>query len=383
MKTGSGIFMVGGVLFLAIAAFNASKAPNVDYLIGTFLPGLICIIVGLVLGQTKKPKTSTPLTGDERIAANNDPRQLLLQAEAKRANTFKFNANVGIIAGIVLMFLAGSMAQNEEGPFPIAWIVSLGGFALEIWGCVNYMRWKGYSGWFGFFGYLFLLGLVILVCFPNRRKRILQRNDSGEIETLSKRDHQRGSRFLLALAPVVIFSIFFCVLIFFAGSNIKAAQWEGFAPEGMGFQVLMPGTPQFEQNTQETPVGTVEIRKFTAWPKGKGKSEFFMVVLAQFPENVGRQLGGTQKLLEAGRNDVLTSCKGRVRNQSNIFLNGWPGLELEVLTDGSIVTARIFALKGQIYEVWAWVPRVRSKSDDVQRFLDSFKLLEQPAVRLD
>ena len=41
---------------------------------------------------------------------------------------------VGIIGGIVLMFVAGSIAQSEQGPFPIAWLISLTGFAWEIWG---------------------------------------------------------------------------------------------------------------------------------------------------------------------------------------------------------------------------------------------------------
>src|SRR5437773_8221988 len=364
MKAGSGIFLVGGAFFLAIAAFNASKAPNVEYLIGTFLPGFIFVIIGLTLGQTKKRMT-TALAADQAAditPINQGPTEPSLQFDRKRTNAFKRNANLGIIGGIVLMFVAGSIAQSEQGPFPIAWLVSLTGFAWEIWGCVNYMRWKGYSGWFGFFGYLLLLGLVILVCFPNRRKRLVQRqgpDDIDKMEALSKEDHRRGFRFLLALVPVGIFGIFFGGLIFFLGSNIKAAEWKEFAPEGMGFQVLMPGTPRLEQNTQETPAGPVEIRKFTVWPKGKG--EFFMVVLVRFPEDVGQQLGGTQKLLEAGRQDVLTASERQITNQRDIFLNGWRGLELELLnSDGSIGKARIFATKEQIYEVWVHVPKIRS-----------------------
>jgi hypothetical protein len=274
MKAGSGIFLVLGAFSLAIAAFNASKAPNVEYLIGTFLPGFIFVIIGLTLGQTKKP-IPTALAADDAAAitaAGEVPAQPSLLVDRKRANAFKLNANLGIIGGIVLMFVAGSIAQGEEGRFPIAWIISLAGFAWEIWGCVNYMRWKGYSGWFGFFGYLLLLGLVILVCFPNRRKRILQRHQPEEIEALSKQDRRRGFRFLLTLVPVGIFGIIFGGLIFFLGSNINAAQWKEFAPEGMRFQVLMPGTPRLEQNTQETPAGPVEIHKFTAWPKGKKSS---------------------------------------------------------------------------------------------------------------
>jgi hypothetical protein len=51
MKPLGFVLVVLGVLFLAVAGVNAPKAPDVSYLIGTFLPGLICLIVGLLLGR--------------------------------------------------------------------------------------------------------------------------------------------------------------------------------------------------------------------------------------------------------------------------------------------------------------------------------------------
>ena len=74
----------------------------------------------------------------------------------------------------------------------------------------------------------------------------------------------------------------------------------------------------------------------------------------------------------------------QITNQRDIFLNGWRGLELELLNpDGSITKARIFATKEQIYEVWVHVPKIRSKSEDIQNLLDSFKLTEQGTIELD
>jgi hypothetical protein len=64
-------------------------------------------------------------------------------------------------------------------------------------------------------------------------------------------------------------------------------------------------------------------------------------------------------------------------------LNGWPGIELALSTNGAIVKARIFVTKDQIYEVWVHVPKIRSTSDDVQKFLNSFQLSEQRAIELE
>jgi len=44
----------------AWASVTAPTAPNVSYLVGTFLPGLFCLIVGLKLRQDKKPKKDAP-----------------------------------------------------------------------------------------------------------------------------------------------------------------------------------------------------------------------------------------------------------------------------------------------------------------------------------
>jgi hypothetical protein len=375
-KIVSAVFLVFGGLALVAAIFTASNAPNFQYVIGSFIPGFFLVIIGPKIRQeSNKTLTVLPVDEDRETTELVEAPVQIFIVDTKRAKAFKWQANLGIIGGIVFMVVAGAVAQNEEG-IPTAWIISLTGVACLIWGCVNYIRWKGYSGWFGFFGYLFLLGLVILLCFPNRRKRILKRQQPEEIQDLVNRDRRRGFRFLLVLTPVVIFGIVFGCIIFFAGSSIDAAQWQEFAPEGMGFQVLMPGTPQVEQTSQQTPAGPLEMHKFTVWTKGK--HEFFMVIVMAFPEDVGKQLGGERKLLQTSAQDVLVATKGQVRDQREIYLNGWIGLELEISTNGGIVKARIFATKERVYEVWSSVSRIRSRSDDIPKFLNSFKLPQRP-----
>jgi hypothetical protein len=54
MKTASVILLVLGCLFLAVAGINARNAPSISYLMGSFLPGLLCLIVGLALGKSRK-----------------------------------------------------------------------------------------------------------------------------------------------------------------------------------------------------------------------------------------------------------------------------------------------------------------------------------------
>jgi hypothetical protein len=387
MKAAGVVLLVLGLVFLALAGINASKAPNISYLVGTFLPGLVCLILGLILGQTMKqqPGSHADEEGAQAAVADWDLCEHSSSADHARADAFKLSANLGIGCGIVLMFVGSTIAQGAEGKFLIGSLFVFAGFAWELWGCVNYMRWKGYSGWFGLFGYLLLPGLLILVCFPNRRKRALQKHSPdqiGEIEALLKEDRRPGYRFLLSLVPLGLLSITLGGLAFSIGSSIGAAEWKEVAAPEVGFHAFMPGTPRLEQNTQETPAGNVELHKFTVEPKGK--RELFMIVSVRVPMDVSRELGGTERLLELGRQDLLSASQGQLLSERQIRLGSCPGLELEVLPPkGAIVKARIYATANQFYQVAVHVPRIRLASADVQKFFDSFRLSAEPGAAPD
>jgi hypothetical protein len=376
-----------GSLLLVVAGSNASKAQNISYLVGTFLPGLVCLIVGLKLGQTKNPKPDSlaDSVDADSAASDLDAAKRSSQGDRTRSESLKFSASLGVGCGILLMFLGSAVARGKQGGLLVGLLISLGGWAWEIWGCVNYMRWKGYSGWFGLFGYLLLPGLVILVCFPNRRKRILQMHlpeRNAEMEAVSQEGQRSEHRFLLALAPLGVLVILLGGVLLFFPSSIDSAEWKEVAPPEIGFQALMPGTPRLQQNTQETPTGKVELHKFTVEPKGK--KELFMIVSTRFPEDLGRKLGGREKLLELGRKDLLSASQGRLKSERQIVLNGCPGLELEVLPPkGAVIKARIYATKSQVYQVSVHVPEIRLPSEDVQKFFDSFKLSAEPGAEPD
>ena len=296
-----------------------------------------------------------------------------------------------IVLGILGLYLSGSLARDlllNSDVFYFLLVVEwfLGASALLIWGCVKYIRWKGYSGWFGLFGYLLLLGLIILVCFPHRRKRLLQElgpEHIAEIEALSEQDRRSGHRFLLILVPLAVLFVSLVGLLFSFRSSIDPAEWKEVAAAGTGFQALMPGTPRLEQKTEETPVGKVELHKFAVVPKGK-KNELFMVVSIRYPEEVSDQLGGAEKLLEIGRQDLLAACQGQLRSEKRIVLSGYPGMELEMLpAKGAIIKARVYATKNQIFEVSVGVPMMRLTSKDVRKFFDSFKLFTELGADAD
>lgn len=80
---------------------------------------------------------------------------------------YRKSTRIGLIVGTVVVVLAKVISLvNPEAAVPVMLI----GAILFIWGCVNYMRGKGHSGWWGALGLFFLIGLIVLLFFPDRCK---------------------------------------------------------------------------------------------------------------------------------------------------------------------------------------------------------------------
>ena len=89
---------------------------------------------------------------------------------------YKKKTNNGIGIFIILNVLMGLYAifnidkietlQNN----PLLTIGSYASFGFLIYGLYNYAKGKGYSGWLCLLGFLYILGLIILVVLPDKRK---------------------------------------------------------------------------------------------------------------------------------------------------------------------------------------------------------------------
>jgi hypothetical protein len=371
MKNTIGIVLIwlGGLAAL-ISIFKVKNAPNLGYFIGTLLPGMILAFVGVLLCLTSSSQDTDP--SDTEPDADDDE-------STSHASKFKLWANIGVGVGVALMFLGNDFAQRETNTLLPGLAISFVGWGAYIFGCVNYMRWKGGSGWLGLFGYLLLPGLLILAFLPNRRNQAMVKRRRKELKAISAEDERSGLPYLLALIPLGVIYAGVLVIALTIRSEVRSDEWKPVDSAGTGFQAFMPGTSKLEKKITETPAGNVELYKFTVEPKGK--KEAFLVVTTRLPKSVVGQLGGREKLLELGRKDLVDAAKGTVQRESPVVLDGVQGLELEIQPPkGGIIKGRVFVTESQIFQVFVHVPLVRLGSADVQKFFDSFRLLPEPGA---
>ena len=90
----------------------------------------------------------------------------------------KRKTNIGVGIGLVLQIIARFVVRENERGDPtgpvglvvLGLILGVTGFAFFIWGCMNYAEGKGHSKHLGWLGLLSCLGLIIMICLPDRHK---------------------------------------------------------------------------------------------------------------------------------------------------------------------------------------------------------------------
>ena len=86
---------------------------------------------------------------------------------------YKHKTNIGVGVGLILQVLGNFLLgpEDAEGAAPlIGLLVLFVGLGLFIWGCMSYSKGKGYHPAWGFLGLLSIIGLIVLVLFPDKHK---------------------------------------------------------------------------------------------------------------------------------------------------------------------------------------------------------------------
>jgi hypothetical protein len=311
MRKGIGIVLIAMGLLLAVSACtNAKRAPNLGCLMGTYLPSILLLAVGVKLRQEKSRPASM---GSENP---------LPAVQVRR----KSSAEMGVLGGIFLMFMGSGLSQHAREVFLLGTAVFFGGWGLMIWGAANYMRWKGYSAWLALLGLLLLPGLIILACFPNKMKNI---GSPFQPETKSAR-----SVLVVVLVAVVLLIALpmaaFLALPFML-SQLPRAQtasaWATLSSDPPKFTVDMPANPKRQATTQQSPDGASTVTTY-AYESHDDIATYTAGFMPFAPDpKVGMPQKVAEEVLDTMLDNTASAMKGQVLYRKSISLGPHFGRE--------------------------------------------------------
>jgi hypothetical protein len=152
--------------------------------------------------------------------------------------------------------------------------------------------------------------------------------------------------------------------------------WVTLTADDGSFRAELPGEPRRVSNRFDTAAGPAPIEM---WVREDGERAF-IVGYTEYPERL-RTVVGDEELLASARDGAVERVRGRLLIDQPKELGGVPGRRIEIDAEGGQARVRgdLFVAGRRLYQVFATVEPTAIESVEVQRFLDSFRLLPRAA----
>jgi hypothetical protein len=156
-------------------------------------------------------------------------------------------------------------------------------------------------------------------------------------------------------------------------ANAKAnVGWQEYKAQDGSFTVQMPGKPSESVQNQSTPAGDYRMHLAMAAYKHNGA---FITAYADYPSNYSNV--PAQSLLDLASQGAMSRSSATLLSKKNISLDGYAGLELEMLPPGSTpgrMVTRIYWVAPRIYMLFGVGAKSAETDAALTKYFDSFKL---------
>ncbi len=173
--------------------------------------------------------------------------------------------------------------------------------------------------------------------------------------------------------PVIV--LVALVLVIWVMACSPAPKPQEFKSEAGRFSVMAPVALEEETQTYEIPEGKVVSHMFAGDLGGIG----YVVVYADNPEEAVRKMD-PEKFLDRARDGAVNKVNGKLVTETKITLEGNPGREFVVEASEAggeewTIKVRLFLVKNRLYVIDAAFKKGKVELSEVDRFLQSFKLI--------
>lgn len=169
--------------------------------------------------------------------------------------------------------------------------------------------------------------------------------------------------------------LFAACLVLFAGVSVCAQQpaapaagaWEKFTSAEGRFSILLPGKPEPNKQTADSPAGPYTTHLFVA----KGAGQVYIVGWVDYAPTFRFD---TQRELEANRDNFAKGAKAQVKGTTPIKLGTHPGIEFTAEGEQAIFRSRVYVVGTRPYQLIAVWAKGQAEPPDVAKFFSSFTL---------
>ena len=158
------------------------------------------------------------------------------------------------------------------------------------------------------------------------------------------------------------------VLVLGSAIGVSAQDWVKLAPEGGGFEIMMPGTPTASVETKDGPEGPVTTSLYILRSAGAT----FFIGYADYDPKFKFDIRAE---INANRDNFMKPFKdGKILTEKEKPIAGNAGIEFTAeLNPTASMTSRVFVIGRRPYQIAVITPKGSEQADTV-RFLDSFKI---------
>ena len=173
--------------------------------------------------------------------------------------------------------------------------------------------------------------------------------------------------------------LFFAAILLTAGCSI-GGRWEKYSSADGRFSVHMPGEPIGNKVIIDTDFGRTYLYIYML----NKKDDDFAYSVSYFDYPLGvLQEKTIDRALDDARDGAVANIGGVLVNESKISMGKYPGREItvDVANGVAFVKIKLFLANKRLYQATVTTSKEKSTSNNLRRFLKSFEILEEQALR--
>ncbi|MFH1830221.1 MAG: hypothetical protein ABH871_05545 [Pseudomonadota bacterium] len=175
----------------------------------------------------------------------------------------------------------------------------------------------------------------------------------------------------IVIALIIVFHLTASALDESQESVPDKVEWQELVSEEGGFTIMMPDTPTFNISIQDTAVGDIEENAYSL----KTKEAEYNVEYLDLPFIA--RIFGRKIIFKRAKTGLLKDEKGKEISFVNIKQEGIRGAELVFETRKQRGKARFLLKREKLYVLIVTVSKKSDEDEVMDKFLDSFKIIEK------